>query len=355
MSDLSGEENASERRRWTRLLEMYIPVRERGTDRIIAVAEFYQLPDEIDRQVGDARLASWAVVALAVVISHLLLYGIVRRGSDTITRQERALERQVGELSTLLGRNAALNDRVRAAAERTTTLNERALRRISADLHDGPGQTLALALMRLDTLRGAWSGPGNGALSTHAGDADYREVQGSLQDALREMRAIAAGLRLPELKPLTISEVASRAVGDHVRRTRTNVDLVADGLPDQAALPVKICLFRCLQELLSNATRHAAGNGVRVRVSVADGRLGVEVSDGGPGFDQSVLPRSTGLGLPGIREQAELLGGGFEVRSEPGAGTTVHAWWPLPAATAAVAKPARAEVPSSSDVNDQRS
>lgn len=328
MSDLSNEENVYERQRWTRLLEMYIPVRERGTDRILAVAEFYQLPDEIDRQVGDARLASWAVVALAVAVSYLLLYGIVKRGSDTITRQERALERQVAELSTLLERNAALGDRVRVAAERTTTLNERALRRISADLHDGPGQTLALALLRLDMLRG--TRPPDREPDAEIGDADHREVEGALQDALREMRAIAAGLRLPELKPLTIAEVASRAVANHTRRTQASVDLVVDGLPDQAALPVKIALFRCLQELLSNATRHAGGSGVRVAVRAGDGRLEAEVSDQGPGFDASVLPDSAGLGLAGIREQAELLGGGFELVSAPGAGTTVRAWWPLP-------------------------
>ena len=93
-------------------------------------------------------------------VSFLLLYGIVKQGSDTIGRQESALERQVGELSALLAENSALSDRVRAAADETMLLNERALRRISADLHDGPGQTVALALIRFDALRGAVAAPG---------------------------------------------------------------------------------------------------------------------------------------------------------------------------------------------------
>ena len=140
MDDLSGEENAWERARWSRLLELYVPVRERGSDRIFAVAEFYLSPREIYAQVDEARRTTWLVVTLAILASAALLYGIVKRGSDTIKRQEVALTRQVDELSGLLGENAELSERVLSAAERSTTLNERSMRRVSADLHDGPGR-----------------------------------------------------------------------------------------------------------------------------------------------------------------------------------------------------------------------
>ena len=63
MSPLSSAENAPERAQWDRLLEMYLPVREAGSDRIIAVAEFYQLPTDIDKEVGDARSSTWLVLA----------------------------------------------------------------------------------------------------------------------------------------------------------------------------------------------------------------------------------------------------------------------------------------------------
>ena len=153
MDDLSDPENAWERERWSRLLEMFIPLRERGTDRIIAVAELYLPPRDILAQVGDAQRTTWIVVSLAIVASAVLLFGIVKQGSDTIKRQEVALTRQVGELTLLVDHNAALSERVRTAAERSTTLNERSLRRVSADLHDGPGQMLSLALLRLDSMR----------------------------------------------------------------------------------------------------------------------------------------------------------------------------------------------------------
>ena len=95
---------------------------------------------------GSSRGASWPA---AIGVSFLLLFGIVKQGSDTIGRQESALERQVGELSELLAENSALSDGSAPRPSGPLTLNERALRRISADLHDGPGQTVALALMRV--------------------------------------------------------------------------------------------------------------------------------------------------------------------------------------------------------------
>ncbi|MFN8624020.1 MAG: sensor histidine kinase [Chloroflexota bacterium] len=323
MSSLSAAENAPERAQWDRLLEMYLPVRERGADRIIAVAEFYQLPTDIDTEVGEARRSTWLVIAIAIALTAALLFGIVKQGSDTIASQEAALTRQVGELSELLRQNEALGERVRVAADRATTINERALRRISSDLHDGPGQTLSLSLMRLDALRE------QSAAGTPPAAAELGDVERALQDAMRDMRAIAAGLRMPELAPLSVADAASRAVQDHRRRTGTDVELQLGDLPADVPLSVKITCYRALQELLSNATRHGGGTAVRVRLDAPDETLRLEVADGGPGFDPRKLEQSTGLGLPGMHEQAELLGGGFRVRSAAGQGTTVTVWWPL--------------------------
>jgi signal transduction histidine kinase len=323
LSSLSQAEHAGERDDFDRLLEMYIPLREEGGDRIVGVAEFYKTTDDILDEVGRAQMTTWAVMAAALILTAALLWGIVKQGSDTIASQEAALTRQVGELSELLRQNEALGERVRIAADRATTLNERALRRISAELHDGPGQTLSLALMRLDALRER-SASGRAAETGELG-----EVEGALQDAMRDMRAIAAGLRMPELAPLSIADVAGRAVGDHMRRTGSQVELRLGALPASVPLSVKITFFRALQELLSNATRHGGGAGIRVTVDALDGNLRLEVADAGPGFDPARLAGSSGLGLPGMREQAELLGGGFQIHSAPGRGTAIRVWWPL--------------------------
>ncbi len=325
MSRLDEPENEYEREHWSRLLEVYAPVRQNSGGRIMAVTEFYQLPNDLDAEIGAARLRSWAVIAGIALVTYLLLAGIVRRGSDTIGRQRAALEGQVAELQRLLDQNGRLHERVRQAAGRTTALNERALRRISADLHDGPGQDLALALLRLEALQAPCD-----LASCVRPSSDFAVVRGAVRDALAEVRAIAVGLRLPELGALPVAEVAERAVRDHERRSATAVHLELGQLLGDAPLALKIALHRTVQEALSNATRHGHGLAVVARVWADADALYLLVSDAGPGFVPDQLEGSDQLGLTGMRERAELLGGSFRVESAPGRGTTVRVSWPLP-------------------------
>jgi signal transduction histidine kinase len=313
MSDLSEPENVRERALYSRLIEVYAPVRRDRDGSLIAINEFYLQPDALEAEVAGARLRAWLIVGMLGAILYLLTAAIVKRSSDTIERQHVRLEEQVVEL-------ASLHERVLLSANRTTALNEQALRRISADLHDGPAQVLALASLRLEALRGS------------CGDhPDYAVVQDSVRDAMKEVRAISSGLRLPELEAVPVAEVLERAVGDHERRSRTVVQRLFEGVPTRAPLAVKIALVRTVQEALSNATRHAAGAEVSLRAWGQGGHLYMEVTDRGPGFDLSRAPdvESGHLGLAGMRERAELLGGTFTVRTAPGAGTTVRACWPL--------------------------
>jgi signal transduction histidine kinase len=305
ISNLEGPENTYERERWSRLVETYVPVRERGGATILAVTEFYQLPDDIDAEVARARFASWAVVAAAAVASYLLLAGIVKQGSDTIERQQRALRDRVAELSRLLQQNEALHDRLRRAADRTTALNEAGLRRIGSDLHDGPAQTLALALLRMDELEG--------------GDV----VSDAVSSALGDLRLIASGLRSPSFEAMTVADVVERGVREHERRTGQAVALRIDVSSGEAPVVVKIGLYRVLQEALSNAARHAAGAAIEVDLAASGEGVRLEVRDAGPGFDPGEI-RADALGLAGMRERAELLGGEFSIGPrDDGRGTQV--------------------------------
>jgi signal transduction histidine kinase len=320
MSNLDEPENANERQRYSRLVQVYAPVRLVTNGRVIAVDEFYLLPDALDAEIRAAQLRSWGVVGAVGLLTYLLLAGIVKRGSDTISRQQTELQRR-------LDQNVRLHERVRQAAGRTTTLNEQSLRRISADLHDGPGQALALALLRLDALQAPCADQ-DGCGRTHA---DFQTVHTAVRDALSEIRAISAGLRLPELGPLSVAQVAQRAIDDHQRRSGVPVERHIADLPEQAPLATKIALLRTLHEALSNATRHGGGVDVRVDLHADAEAIQLTVTDRGPGFDIDVAERSGRLGLSGMRERAELLGGTFEVRSRPGDGTAVLACWPLSA------------------------
>ena len=226
---LARAENARERERDAQLLEIYSPVRLRGTEQIIAVAEFYQKVDGLQREIGAAQQRSWLVVGGVTLLMYLLLAGFIGRASDTIGRQELALRDQVAQLTELLAQNVELHERVRRAATRTTALNERFLRRISAELHDGPAQELGLALLRLDHV-GQPSEAGSDA-SGQPREEPLEVVQSSLRRALQELRAISAGLGVPQLAKLSLPETVARVVRAHERRTGTKVATTLGALP----------------------------------------------------------------------------------------------------------------------------
>lgn len=323
ITDLSASENASQRGRFRRLIETYVPMRLEGSERVIAVAEFYQTTGPLEREIALAQRRSWAVVGLTTLLTYLLLSGLVRRASDTIRGQQVRLREQVHALETVLGQNAELHTRVSRAAARNAAHSERFLRRVSSDLHDGPAQDLSFALLRLDSLA-------SHTPQTPQAQKELRMVEQSLDHALREIRSISTDLRLPDLLPLTLHETLQRAARDHRRRTDGPVTLHAEHLPDVVPLPVKITAFRIVQEALNNAHHHApTPQGVAVHASVQGDELTLQVLDHGPGFTWSGEAREGHLGLVGMRERAESLGGTFTVRAHPGGGTVMDARLPL--------------------------
>lgn len=322
ISQLEAEENVAQRAIRSELLETYSPVRLSGTNQVIAVAEFYQTVDALNREIAAAQRRSWLVVGTVTLFIYLLLAGFVQRASDTIERQQMTLNDQISRLTELLAQNKELHDRVRRAAGSVATLNERFLRRIGSELHDGPAQDLGLALLKLDALigRSEQSQVAPGFVE------ELNNIQSSLQIAQKEVRAISSGLSLPQLAELSLPKTVIRAVRAHERRTGSRVKLDVATLPEQAALPVKITVYRVIQESLNNSYRHAGGANQRIRVFMDGDFLALEVSDDGPGFVPQPSAAFNGhLGLAGMRERVESLGGTFSVQSELGKGTQVTA------------------------------
>ncbi|MER9298433.1 sensor histidine kinase [Mesorhizobium sp. M0621] len=291
------------------LLEIYNPVREPWSGEVVAVTEFYEIADDFKATLASALWSSWLIVAGATLAAFLLLSGIVLRGSRTIDDQRGALRRQVSELQGLVTQNSALRLRVQRASRRATALNERYLRRIGADLHDGPAQLVALAALRMDSP--VFSGDG------HSGESRSTEVamiRKTLEDALREIRGICTGLVLPQIETAAANDILRLAVNEHQLRTGTSVTLTLAGQLPEPGASEKISIYRFVQEGLNNAYRHARGKDQAVSAGMKGGRLYVEVSDAGPGFDPA---RDEGLGLAGLRERVESIGGQFETLTGP--------------------------------------
>jgi signal transduction histidine kinase len=329
LSDLEDPENEYERQYWDRLIETYAPVRATGSDEIIAVSEFYQLPDDLAAEIQTAQMGSWLVVGVATLAMYLLLASLVSRASKTILSQQEALEEQLAQVRDLLTKNRRLHNRVRRAAGRTTTLNERFLRRISADLHDGPGQDLALALMRIEPMAEFCANCAVNVPDLETQLDNLQIINNAVTSALKELRIISVGLRLPELTHLSPEEVAQRAVRDYQRKTGQTVALKVDGMPAEISVQVKITLYRVLQESLMNGFAHAGGANQSVYVRQVNGSLVAEVSDNGKGFDLQMAGQDGHLGLAGMRERVELLGGTFILETAPGQGARVCVTIPL--------------------------
>lgn len=320
--DLDDPESAGEAALELPLLEVYSPVREVWSGEVIAVAEFYEVATELEADLDGARRSSWLVVSGVFLASGLMLTGIVRAGSLTIDRQQAMLEARIAETRRVAAQNAALRRRAIEASARATSETDRVLRRTSADLHDGPAQYVALAAMRLDAI----------ASGTAAGAAEAGQIREALRAALAEIRAISQGLSLPDLGGAPLVDVARRAVGAHLRPAGGQAPLAYSGAEDPAiADSLRVCVYRFVQEGLSNAARHAPQADARVAVSVTDEAIVAVVQDDGLGRDEG--PRlgqreGGGQGLAGLRDRAESLGGGLDFSSGV-RGTTLTLTLPL--------------------------
>lgn len=320
LSPLDHDEHAYERSFNQPLYETYVPLREFGSGRIIAIGEFY----EMEHEIASIHLQVWAIIAAATLAMLLLLFLIVRRGDRIIDRQQAILRQQMCEREALHQQNTALQQRVNTASHEFATINELTHRRLGADLHDGPAQLLTLILLRLDELA---------ALSTSTTREPLETIRNAAQESLREIRGISRGLALPEINELNLDELLKLVVQRHEQRSETKVQLDLGELPEALSLSYKICVYRLVQEALNNAFHHAGGQGQRVSAECRQGVLEVQVADTGAGIDKG-LQAATGshrsrLGLVGMRYRVESLGGTFELESAPGQGTRVTARFDL--------------------------
>ena len=312
--DLNDPEDASEASLGVPLLEVYSPIHEVFSGEIIAVAEFYERADALQIELSDAQRTSWMVVGSAFALSGLLLIGIVRAGGRTIEAQRAELRTQLAASEKLAIQNDTLRKRAITANQRATAQTEQTIRRVGSDLHDGPAQHLSFAALRLDS-----------ALGRDGSSGVRNEIRSSLDKALEEIRAISRGLALPELEELDVAGLVRRAVTERETQSGLSVELRFEGAePKALSYAEKLCIYRFLQEGLSNAFRHGKVENAVVTVIGALECVKIRIEDAGVGFDVHdpvPLDESGGQGLIGLRDRAESIGGTLNIESGIGAGT----------------------------------
>ncbi len=298
------------------LLQIYNPVLQPWSGEVVAVAEFHENAADVEASLSRVVSLTWLFILCVLALFFLSLSLIVLRGSSTIENQRRALKGRVKELDSLLRENTRLSQRVQKASQQVAALNEQFLRKVGADIHDGPLQLLGYASMRVDspTIRG-------NADTFPDRSEEIEKIKKSLEEAIAELRSICRGLVLPEIEELPIEKVIEHVVAGYQSRTGAKVVLSTMAAPFPLSTSVRICAYRFTQEALNNGWNHAEGKGQSVRLEVEGNMLKISVDDRGPGFDPCCIEQGR-LGLAGIRQRVESIGGRLEVKTSP-CGTTL--------------------------------
>ena len=242
----------------------------------------------------------WVGLGLGLVVALPAVYRLRRmeRRSENERRVAEEAERRMRELSQQL-----------------VATQEEERKKLSRELHDHVGQVLTALRMELgsiDRLRA----PDDGALARAV--AESRQL---VDNMVRTVRDLALGLRPSMLDDFGLQPALEWHVRDFTRRYGLAVDLNVTGQVADLPEPYPTCVYRIVQEALTNCVRHAAASRIGVTVTGAADSLSVVVVDNGVGMNTE--RRKTGLGLRGIEERVRDLSGTVDIHSTPGVGTSL--------------------------------
>lgn len=250
------------------------------------------------RKFGLIALLGLVLLVLAVAfVTSLRLRSLERRAQSLQLQTEQDREKLRG-LSLQMSK--ALEDERRS---------------ISRELHDQIGQLLTAIQMKFNKIE-ASSDPAERSRSVQAGkELVYRTVTAA--------RDLAMGLRPSVLDDLGLVAALEWQVREFKRRSGIQVNLNLEGNLSEMPDGHRTCLYRIVQEALTNCGRHSEAKHVELTVQGGKDQISLTVWDDGKGFDAKPSARR-GLGLVGIEERARELGGNAEINSEPGKGTLLE-------------------------------
>lgn len=276
------------------------------------LAMYYRQPRRPDR--GEERLIDTG--------AHIAGIAIERRFADRALRASR--DQLAARVAAKTADLEAAVERLRALTSELALAEERERRRIAADLHDRIGQTLCLARIQLETLRGDPS-------------SDTAELLASsielIQQAHGDTQSLTFELSPPVLYHLGLEAALEWLVEHHQGRGGIRLRFEGGLRPKSIDESLRVILYRGARELLANVLKHARASSCRLSVSQDDGEVRMVLEDDGVGFDAAAAPTPTGkaggFGLFSIREQLEPMGGQLTIESSPGRGTRAEMRVPL--------------------------
>ena len=221
-------------------------------------------------------------------------------------------------------RNAWLYEQVRESRERLQSLSRRLVdlqeqerRFISRELHDEAGQALTSLIVDLRLLERQASDP-------EAVLAKVASMEQSLDEVINNLHRLAMDLRPASLDHVGLIAAVKQNVENIGQKNNLQTRFKAHGTYRRLPADVETNLYRIIQEALTNVLRHACATGVDVTIHTRENELVAIVEDNGKGFDPESHIKTDRLGLVGMRERAEMVGGRLTVESMPDKGTTIY-------------------------------
>ncbi len=277
-------------------------------------ASFRTQQQHIEASQAASRRYLAGMLAVALVLGLLVAgFSILRIG-----RLEQHSERQ-------RERAEHAEEELRRLSRQLVEAQEEERRAISRELHDEVGQALTALRMELGSLE-AWHADSGPQFQQR-----LAETKQLVERTMQTVRGLAMGLRPSMLDDLGLVPALQWQVREFSRRAGIPADLDVDGALDTLPEAHRTCVYRLLQEALTNCARHAHARQVRVAVHGSPAQLVLTIQDDGVGFAVEETRRSgAGLGLIGVEERVRALGGSVEIVSEPRKGTLLRATIPLP-------------------------
>lgn len=279
----------------------------------------------IDRRENSSRESRQARVALAIggLVVMLLLaaaFYIVIRDNRQRRAAEDELKRSNEELEIRVAARTAeqrrAESRQRELSRRLLRVQEEERRALARELHDEVGQQLGAIKLNLKAL--ANEGP---------------DVPARIRDGIEIVDATIAQIRdrALDLRPALLDDLGLAAALDWLCRQqaqRSGIAIAFDATPLPLLPPdLATAAYRIVQEGITNSLKHAAASRIEIEIRAADDKLDLSIVDNGCGFDsKNIRP---GVGLPGMRERIEALGGRLRLQGRLGEGTRIHVHFDL--------------------------
>ena len=199
--------------------------------------------------------------------------------------------------------------------------------RISVDLHDGVAQWLAAASYRAQTVNALLSGNDN-----NEAQDEMATMESTIDKSLKELRRVLIGLRPPALDELGLSHALQQSL-EALKTDGLDCQFSETGIPVRLPSDIEIAIYRVAQEALTNVRKHADATRVNLRLQFQADKLVVEIRDNGIGFGLSQTLDSAisvgHMGLLGMKQRVETLGGDIKIKTGEGAGTTIILQLPI--------------------------